>query len=96
LRALFLHQNFPGQFFNVATALREHQAHELLAVVPESNKLPRPIPARTYPFDPPHARTNIRPAKSYTDRVARGLPAWLALLDRHYAGSRHHENRVQL
>jgi glycosyltransferase involved in cell wall biosynthesis len=24
------------------------------------------------------------------------LPAWLALLDRHYAGSRHHENQVQL
>jgi glycosyltransferase involved in cell wall biosynthesis len=72
LRVLFLHQNFPGQFFNVANALREHQAHELLAVVPESNKLSRPIPARTYPFDPLHARTNIRLAKSYTDRVARG------------------------
>jgi glycosyltransferase involved in cell wall biosynthesis len=72
VRILFLHQNFPGQFLHVATALRQHPEHELLAVVPESHKLPRIVPMRTYKFDPLHARTNIGLAKYYTDRVARG------------------------
>lgn len=72
MRVLFLHQNFPGQFLHVAAALRQNHEHELLAVVPESHKLPHLIPMRTYPFDPLRARTNIRLAKHYTDRIARG------------------------
>jgi glycosyltransferase involved in cell wall biosynthesis len=71
VRILFLHQNFPGQFLHVADALRNNPEHELLAVVPESHKLPRLIPTRTYPFDPLKARTNIALAGHYTDRIAR-------------------------
>jgi glycosyltransferase involved in cell wall biosynthesis len=68
---LFLHQNFPGQFRQVATALRQQSGHELLALVPAGLDGPQIIPVRTYPFDPRHARTNIPLAKYYTDRVAR-------------------------
>jgi glycosyltransferase involved in cell wall biosynthesis len=72
VRILFLHQNFPGQFLHIASALRAQQRHELLALVPAGYDRPRIIPVRTYPFDPRYARTNISLAKTYTDRVARG------------------------
>ena len=72
MRVLFLHQNFPGQFLHVASALQQQGGHELLALVPAGQDRPRVIPVRTYPFDPRHARTNISLAKTYSDRVARG------------------------
>ncbi len=72
VRILFLHQNFPGQFLQVATALRQQSGHELLALVPAGHDGPRIIPVRTYPFDPRHTRTNVPLARHYTDRVARG------------------------
>ena len=72
MRILFLHQNFPGQFLHVAAALRRNPEHEILAVVPESHRLPHIIPMHTYKFDASHIRTNVMLAKYYTDRVARG------------------------
>ena len=72
MRVLFLHQNFPGQFLQVAIALRQQSGHELLALVPTGHDRPQIIPVRTYPFDPRHARTNVSLARHYTDRVARG------------------------
>ena len=72
MRILFLHQNFPGQFLQVATALRQQSGHELFALVPAGHDGPRIIPVRTYPFDPRHTRTNVPLARHYTDRVARG------------------------
>jgi hypothetical protein len=72
VRILFLHQNFPGQFLQVATALRQQSGHEILAFVPAGHEGPQIIPVRTYPFDLRHARTNVPLARHYTDRVARG------------------------
>ncbi len=72
MRVLFLHQNFPGQFRHVASALRQQGGHELLALVPAGHDRPRIIPVRTYSFDPRQVRTNLALAGSYTDRVARG------------------------
>ena len=72
MRVLFLHQNFPGQFLQVAIALRQQSGHELLALVPTGHDRPQIIPVRTYPFDPRHARTNVSLARHYTDRGARG------------------------
>lgn len=72
MRILFLHQNFPGQFRHVASALRKQHEHELLALVPSGHSRPAIIPVRTYPFDLQHARTNISLARHYTHRVARG------------------------
>jgi glycosyltransferase involved in cell wall biosynthesis len=78
VRVLFLHQNFPGQFLHVASALQKH-GHELLALVPAGHDLQRIVPVRTYAFDPRHARTNIPLAQNYTHRVARGAAVATAL-----------------
>ncbi len=71
MRILFLHQNFPGQFLQVAAALQLQSTHELLALVPSGHDRPPIIPVRTYAFDPRHARTNVPLARHYTDRIAR-------------------------
>lgn len=72
MRVLFLHQNFPGQFLQVATALQRQSGHELLALVPAGYSRPQIIPVRSYEFDLRHTRTNVPLAKDHTDRVARG------------------------
>ena len=72
MRILFLHQNFPGQFLQVATALQQQSGHQLLALVPAGHDNPHIIPVRTYPFDPRQARTNVPLARHLTNRVARG------------------------
>jgi glycosyltransferase involved in cell wall biosynthesis len=72
VRILFLHQNFPGQFLQVATALQQQSRHELLALMPAGDDRPQIIPVRTYNFDPRYIRTNVPLARHYTDRVARG------------------------
>ncbi len=71
MRILFLHQNFPGQFLQVSTALRQQGTHELLALVPAGHDRAHIIPVRIYPFDPRHTRTNVPLTKYFTDRVAR-------------------------
>lgn len=72
MRALFLHQNFPAQFVHVAQALKRAGGHELLALVPESNKRPRLVPTRTYGFDPARVPPSSPLAGHYAARVARG------------------------
>jgi glycosyltransferase involved in cell wall biosynthesis len=72
VRVLFLHQNFPGQFLQVATALQQQSGHELLAVVPAGHDRPHIIPVRTYPFDARQPRTNVALSAHFTGRVARG------------------------
>jgi glycosyltransferase involved in cell wall biosynthesis len=71
MRVLFLHQNFPAQFLQLAMALRQQSGHELLALVPQGHDRAPIVPIRTYRFDPTHARTNVALARYYTDRVAR-------------------------
>jgi glycosyltransferase involved in cell wall biosynthesis len=71
MRILFLHQNFPGQFLHVASALRRQGGHELMAVVPDSNERPPLIPVRTYHFDPRTVRTTVKLADHFTERLAR-------------------------
>jgi glycosyltransferase involved in cell wall biosynthesis len=72
VRVLFLHQNFPGQFLHVATALKREGRHELLAVVPETNARPPLIPTRTYRFDAAAVRAGEPLAQHYAERAARG------------------------
>jgi glycosyltransferase involved in cell wall biosynthesis len=75
VRVLFLHQNFPGQFRHVASALQQQPGNQLLALVPAGHTGPKIIRTREYPFDPRQARTNFPLAGRYTDRVARGAAA---------------------
>lgn len=72
MRILFLHQNFPAQFLRLALALKQEGEHELVAVVPESNRIRRLIPTRTYRFDPRQVRTTVPLANHYAGCVARG------------------------
>jgi glycosyltransferase involved in cell wall biosynthesis len=75
VRVLFLHQNYPGQFLHVETALRRQGGHDLMAVVPTTNDRKILIPHRTYAYDPKRVRTSVRLADHYTQRVARGAAA---------------------
>jgi glycosyltransferase involved in cell wall biosynthesis len=79
MRVLFLHQNYPGQFVHLESALRREGGHELVAVVPASHPRPILIPRRTYAFDPERVRTSVRLAETYTRCVARGAAAAGAL-----------------
>jgi len=47
MRILFLHQNFPGQFLHLAPALKA-RGHEVLALVPDTNKRQSPIPVARF------------------------------------------------
>jgi glycosyltransferase involved in cell wall biosynthesis len=70
MRALFLHQNFPGQFLHVVAALRAQSNHTLIAVSPETNQRPPLIPRRTYRFETP-ASTGV--AANLAHCAARGM-----------------------
>lgn len=58
---------------HVARALQHSGAHDLRAVVPETNRRPRLIPTWTYRFDPRTANTSVPLADHPTQRIARGL-----------------------
>ncbi len=79
MRVLFLHQNFPGQFVHVTRALDRSGQHELLALVPTSNRIAPMIPTRTYRFDPPGADRTVPLASHFTHRVARATAAAAAM-----------------
>jgi glycosyltransferase involved in cell wall biosynthesis len=72
MRVLFLHQNFPGQFLHVASALRRQAGHELLAVVPEGHDRPPLIPLRAYRFDTPTTSPALGLAGPFAQSAARG------------------------
>lgn len=50
MRVLFLHQNFPGQFGHVATALGQRPGTEVLALADAANPRPIVVPTLRYTF----------------------------------------------
>jgi glycosyltransferase involved in cell wall biosynthesis len=83
MRILFLHQNFPGQFVHIARALLQDGRHELLALVPDTHRLPTPVPLRHYAFTRPAAPTTSSLSDHYDRCVAQGaaVAAGLRALD---------------
>jgi glycosyltransferase involved in cell wall biosynthesis len=86
MRILFLHQNFPGQFLHVASALRRQSGHQMIAIVPDSNDRPPLIPTRVYHFDPGFVRTSVQLADHLTQRIARGEAVASAMLALRHEG----------
>lgn len=82
MRILFLHQNFPGQFVEVAKALRAEGRHVMFAVTDAANQRSDLIPTVRYKFGAGHvpglkeALSLVRPfmtASARGDVVARAL-----------------------
>ena len=70
MRVLFLHQNFPGQFRHVASALQQQPGNQLLALVPAGHTGPKIIRTRGVSVRPkagthelPAGRTLYRPRR---------------------------------
>ena len=71
MRALFLHQNFPGQFVHVVRALRA-RGDEVVAITDKTNARPDIVPTRRYAFDGRTAQNSHRLAAHFALRAARG------------------------
>ena len=80
MRIAFLHQNFPGQFFQVANALQRKATHDLVAVIPRTNTRPRSIPARRYDWTADHSRAAANVAANYVECTSRANAVADALL----------------
>ncbi|MBY0398268.1 MAG: glycosyl transferase family 1, partial [Thermoleophilia bacterium] len=72
MRILFVHQNFPGQFLNLAPALAA-QGHEVTALTAELNR--RASPVRTFRYRDPAPVAATGPARTYAEAVERGARA---------------------
>jgi hypothetical protein len=69
--ALFLHQNFPGQFVHVARALKA-RGDEVVAITDKTNSRPDIVPTRRYAFDKRAVARGHRLAVHFAMRAARG------------------------
>lgn len=73
MKILFVHQNFPGQFAHLATALAA-RGHEVAALTDEHNS--RPSPVRVMRYKSPPKENPVRGlGRSYAEHAERG---WLA------------------
>ncbi len=83
MKILFVHQNFPGQFPNLAPALAA-RGHQVLALTDEKNQRPSPVP--TVRYKTPDAVQVNGLGRSYAGHAERGYLAARgarALRDRH-------------
>jgi glycosyltransferase involved in cell wall biosynthesis len=76
MRIVFLHQNFPAQFVHIARDLMA-AGHELVAIVPETHRLPTPVPLRRYMFRLPAVPSPLLDHHAHC--VARGASVAVAL-----------------
>ena len=79
MRILFIHQNFPAQFVHLARALLQRGQDELLALVPDTNRLEPIIPTRQYACHPADAARPAQLADHYDRCCARGEAAAAAM-----------------
>jgi glycosyltransferase involved in cell wall biosynthesis len=76
MRIIFLHQNFPAQFVHIARDLMAN-GHELVAIVPETHRLPTPVRLRRYSFQVPGVTSAL--VDHHARCVARGAGVAVAL-----------------
>lgn len=82
MRALFIHQNFPGQFRHVAVALAQRAGHQVLALTDAGNKQTLAgINIARYRTPPPAAEGMTRAAAFLANRFRRGEAVARALLE---------------
>ncbi len=86
MNILLIHQNFPGQFPHLATALAE-RGHTVLALTDQTNKRPTSTRTAYYAFNKPALDQQVPPlARSFAEHVARGeavARACIVLRDKH-------------
>jgi glycosyltransferase involved in cell wall biosynthesis len=71
VRALFLHQNFPGQFLHIAAALQDAKGNDIRAITDAANQRPDLVPTRRYRFTDAYDGTHYL-ARHFASRVGRG------------------------
>ena len=85
MNILFVHQNFPGQFLNLAPALAA-RGHEVTALTDEGNQRPSPVRTLRYKAPPKEITVSHPPGRVYAEMSARGLSVARAarvMRDRH-------------
>lgn len=85
MKILLVHQNFPGQFLNLAPALAA-RGHEVTALTDEGNQRPSPVRTLRYKAPPKEITVSHPPGRVYAEMSARGLSVARAarvMRDRH-------------
>jgi len=85
VKILLVHQNFPGQFLNLAPALAA-RGHEVTALTDEGNQRPSPVRTLRYKAPPKEITVSHPPGRVYAEMSARGLSVARAarvMRDRH-------------